>query len=324
MSDNEAVDSLGYDVDEDDLLPPPQVIRQGRTWVSASAATTDSMGCDAHVGPEAVVKEGKENQDFAFALKRQDQLGQDWLLMGVADGVTQAVWQKRGSQHAVAAFLAVLDAYFQEGIDPLTLLLEAEGPERFSEVFAADVTRRLQADMDYLVRERRAPRMLRSRPDFYYSYYFFSPTAEHKRQGHWFLTTLLAAALGPKGGFALLIGDGFARVDRCIAGQWQRQTLSLPAENLAHVRKGPGLVVNQRMQVSTIRSCIEILPAGEATELGVVLATDGVAKTSGHGLEERDLLSTEECQAYLRDLVSRPEACPDNMGVACARRRIWR
>ena len=81
----------------DELTPPPDVTVRGRTWSGPAPDAHSALGCAAFIGPPEVIEEGKDNEDFSFAVSHFDVNGAAWLLCGVADGTSNGCWQRRGA-----------------------------------------------------------------------------------------------------------------------------------------------------------------------------------------------------------------------------------
>ncbi len=306
-----------------EVMPPAGLCFASDTWQPLDTSIGTAMGCFSFVGPDKVVAEGKANQDFAFCLDARDAAGESWLLCGVADGVTNASWQVRGAKQVAAAFITTMREVLSSSADFMVELVGEAGRDTLAQRFTQEIVGRLVADRDRIEQERLLPPGTQN-PDFYLSYYFHPELGAERRQTKWFLTTLLAAALGPKGGFLLLIGDGYARVDRLRDGAWRREGHTLPLDSSSRSARGPSTVVSPLLRWETVRDVIMPLRPGDAEALGVLLSTDGILKTSNNGLDTAVLDDSAACEHFIRELCRRPEGNvhPDNLSLASCRRSL--
>lgn len=314
-------------VAEDEFVVPPPTGAgcQGDTWQPLRPSSTGQLGCHAFVGPEPVIREGKDNQDFAFCMERGDAAGETWLLCGVADGVTQASWQVRGAQQAIAAFVETVGTMLSEHMDLLGELQSGGGIERFSARFTQETLRRLRKDQERFENERLLPPKLKN-AEFYLSYYFNQESGAQRRRDKWFLSTLLAAALGPRGGFVLLLGDGFIRTDRWYGNNLQSSAEELEGDESQGHRpaRGPSAVICTDLSELTVSQRLRlVLPQG-AEALRIILSTDGLMKTPENGLRELDPQSSNDCMEHIRSICNRTaaEVHPDNLSLAFCKRRV--
>jgi len=311
-----------------DVAPP-----LGRTqWCSEPAdPRVCRFGSHSDPGPTAAEAD-KGNQDFAFHLELRAPDSATWVLTGVADGVSQATWSARGARHAAGAFIeafAELSARpdFPKGEGGLS----GEAWSRaLAQIFHRIVFGRLERDRDQLLAERHVdPTWTRE----LFEQTFWTGTDTVRETKKWFQSTLLATALGPHGGFALFLGDGYARVDRRMpSGAWE----SSPGLD-------PTRPVSFGLTEQEVFSGIERIGQKGAVELGVLVTTDGVSKSSEQGLArameglggvpgaasrpplERFAPATSaECATFLRTLAALPAglADVDNMSVAFASRAL--
>ncbi len=311
-------------------VPPPL----GRVaWCSEPPAPgLRRFGSASDPGP-ATAESDKGNQDFAFHLELEAPGPATWVLVGVADGVSQATWAARGARHASAAFLEAfvdLSAHPDFPRDEAALASEAWS-RTLARSFHRRVIERMESDRDMLLAERRVDPTWA--PELYEKTFLDGPGAARELV-KWFQTTLLAAALGPRGGFALFLGDGFARVDRRMRdGAWQ----SSPGLD-------PTRPVSFGLTETEVFAGIERLSQKGAVEMGVLVTTDGVSKSSAEGksramdglghlpgaaassepLDRFAPTSSVECARFLRALASLPPelADVDNMSVAFASRTL--
>lgn len=306
-----------------EVTPPAGLCTVGDTWQPLDASMGTAMGCFSFIGPDKVVAEGKANQDFAFCLDTRDAAGESWLLCGVADGVTNASWQTRGAKQVAAAFITTMRELLSSSADFMAEFVAEPGREALAQHFTQEIVGRLIADRNRIEQERRLPPGTQN-PDFYLSYYFHPELGTERRQTKWFLTTLLAAALGPKGGFLLLIGDGYARVDRLRDGAWRREGHTLSIDSDSRSARGPTAVVSPMLRWETVRDLIMPLPPGDADALGVLLSTDGILKTSNNQLDTAVLDDSAACEHFIRELCMRPagNVYPDNLSLAFCRRSL--
>lgn len=306
-----------------DLPTPPGARLIGRTWQQNNECADGSAGCYSHIGPDKVAREGKGNQDFAFALMRQDRRGDPWMLCGVADGLTHSAWQCRSAQHAVSAFLSTIEEFLATEADPLAAATSDSGKARLADLFTAEALARLQRDLStFEAAQQIAPES--QNPDFFRRYFYESDGCAARRRQKWFLTTLLAVALGPRGAIALLVGDGFLRIDRCKGSGWLRQVVELPSETGNRKARGPSQVISLSLNAESVRQCILSYPSEGATEMAMLVSSDGIVKTRETQLETVVLTSSEHCREYLLRLIHRssPVAYPDNMSVAYCTRKM--
>lgn len=290
------------------------------------------FGSATDPGPATAASE-KGNQDFAFHLEIEVPGSATWVLVGVADGVSQATWSARGARHASAAFV---EAFMDLSAHPDFPRDEASlGREEWSRVLAGSfhrrVIERMERDRDALLAERRvdptwAPEL--------FARTFWDGANAARELAKWFQSTLLAVAIGPHGGFALFLGDGFARVDRRTRdGAWQ----SSPGLD-------PTRPVSFGLKEHEVFAGLERLPQRGAVEMGVLVTTDGVSKSSAEGksraMEGMGCLpvvpdpdepltrfapaSSEQCALFLRALAAMPPplADVDNMSVAFVTRLL--
>jgi len=283
------------------------------------------FGSFSSAGPKAA-EEDKGNQDFAFHLEVPDGAGRPWVLVGVADGVSQSTWSARGARHASAAFIEAATELLQSSAASGTeCALQGDAwPVRFAACFHDAVMKRTIEDREYLLAGRYTDPTWT--PEAFESEFITGPRAK-ENVSKWFQSTLLAVAMGRTGGFGLFLGDGFARVDR-IYQDHRRETASV----LQPTRPVSAWLTQQEVHVGIVR----FAPKG-ARRLGVVVTTDGVSKSSTealikaaspallqaprnaqHPLERIDFRSSQDCQAYLQRLamMSAPEVEVDNMSIA--------
>jgi hypothetical protein len=284
------------------------------------------LGSFSHPGP-ATVAADKGNQDFAFHVHLPGPNDKPWALFGVADGVSSGSWSARAARHAAASFIETVHGFLGDPDFPRSEddLLDARWHEPLSTRFHNDLMRRLRSDVDFLLAARHVDPTWA--PTLFAQQFFDAPDAERRVRTSWMQTTLLAAALGPHGGFALLLGDGFVRVDREHAdGSWEL------ASGLEPTRQ-----ISLELTEAHVRSCVRRLPGKGAVRLGLVVTTDGVSKSSTAGLDDalRDLETIEsraerppldrvrfhtslDCQRALDRLAALPPtlADADNMSIA--------
>jgi hypothetical protein len=312
-------------------VPPPL----GRVaWCSEPACPgLRRFGSASDAGP-ATAESDKGNQDFAFHLEIEAPGPATWVLVGVADGVSQATWAARGARHASAAFLEAfvdLSQHADFPRDEVTLASEAWS-RTLARSFHRRVLERMTSDRDRLLAERRVdPTWAR---ELFEKTFLDGPGAARETM-KWFQTTLLAAALGPQGGFALFLGDGFARIDRRMRdGAWQSSS-----------GLDPTRPVSFGLSEAEVFTGIARLSQRGAVEMGVLVTTDGVSKSSATGkaramggmgrlpgvpatsdepLEQFAPATSDECARFLRTLASMPPelADVDNMSVAFASRTL--
>ncbi len=285
--------------------------RLGRCLVGLPGQPGLRFGCSSHRGPEKV---DKENEDFAFALHHCDRASAAWALIGVADGVSGSTWGERGAEQASASFIAVLCQLLDHYEDLERQMLDPGFREQiFAAALYANLQKRLFLDEREIVRNGILHPTWGA--DAYRAMFFEGPNADAERRG-WFQTTLLAAALGPRGGFALMLGDGFARVTRRFAdGSLQRRPLETQKTN---EQGGPSVLISRWLQPYEIADSLVWLPTQDAMEFELLLATDGLQNTPESGLDTLELRTTDDCRKYLESVASRPEGQvdQDNMSIA--------
>jgi hypothetical protein len=288
------------------------------------------FGSFSHAGPPEVEAD-KGNQDFAFHLDLRAPDGSCWALVGVADGVSQATWSSRAARHACAAFIESVAALSSAPTFPSTAvkLARDDWPDVLSRVFHEHLRARMEGDRHFLFEGKYLDPTWAAqayRDKFLSGSDAFASTARE-----WFQTTLLAAALGPEGGFALLLGDGYARIDRRFSD--------------GRVDRGAGLdrtsMISLSLTQAQVREGIVRLAPKGAIELGVLLATDGVSRsletavvaalhaaalTPSPGadppLDRVSFPTSEVCGSFLDALAREPAADRDNMSVAFAVRSL--
>lgn len=296
-----------------DVKVQGQAIRVGRCLIGQLGPAGLRYGCSSHRGPEKGWAD-KENEDFAFALHHLDQSSAAWALIGVADGVSGSTWGERGAEQACASFISVLCQLLDHYADLERRMLDSGFREQiFAAALYADLQKRLFLDEREIVRSGILHPSWGA--DGYRATYFDGPNADAERRG-WFQTTLLAAALGPRGGFALMLGDGFARVTRRFAdGSMQRRPLETHKTN---EQGGPSVLISRWLQPYEIADNLVWLPTQDAVECELLLATDGLQNTPESGLDAIELHTTDDCHKFLASVASRPEeqVDQDNMSIA--------
>ena len=307
-----------------EVAPPAGI---GRWCIEPSAGDGRHYGSFSHAGPREVAVD-KGNQDFAFHLElpRGDAR---WVLCGVADGVGQGTWSARAARHAVAGFVEGIDEALGDSAFPHTAeqLLGSAWPVVVARHVHRHISDRLHRDAR-LLREGGFIDPTWS-ASVYQQQFLAGRYSDTRIRSRWLQTTLLATAIGPHGGLALFLGDGFARVDRRMPdGRW----LSSPGLD-------PTPAVSLDLQEQQVFGGLIRLAQREGTRIAVLLATDGVsdskdaalvAATDGcallPGYEQRpplervQLLSSGECERVLSRLATQPAslAARDNMSMAFA------
>jgi hypothetical protein len=285
-----------------------------RSWFAETKRFEARAGCFSHRGPPWIWQD-KENEDFAFAFDRVDATGQVWAIAGVCDGVTQSPWSERGARHAAAAFIDTITSHLVSSTNLESALQQSEKKQAFANEFCDLLHRRLEADgralqqgrfVDTKFGERHFCRMFLDAPD----------AGERKE---WFQTTLLGCALGPQGGVALLMGDGYLRVDREQQdGTVNRRNVVLQSDP----SKPERFASTQLTRDDVVAGIRGVLPE-DAAAIQIVLATDGVAKSPDHGLDDTKLQGSADCRQFLEALAGRSDHArveSDNMSVAF----VWR
>lgn len=289
-------------------IEPPEGVRAGpRIWFTEMAGPRHAF-CGSHRGPPWV---DKDNEDFAFAVRRRSVSGDDWALAGVCDGVSNSVWSERGAEHAAAAFINVVTAMLAQQA-PLEEEMQTTGGRRtFAERLCDEIQRRFRSDAAHLEEHRVCPNSWA--PRLYEELFLDGPRAEAERK-KWFQTTLLGGAVGPRGGFLVMMGDGFVGLER---------STGLDRGVLRPVQMGKrraGLITRSMDPRHVLRGVRGVLPE-TSTSLRLVFATDGVSESPNHDLERAGLQDMRSCAEYLEELAARPlgQVEPDNMSVASLR-----
>ncbi len=302
------------------ILPDTVAVELGdRTFTTKATSPALQYACSSHGGPEWLQRE-KSNEDFAFAVELRDAGGVPWICAGVADGVGNSTWCERGAMHAAATFIDIISELLQEGHDLFSRIEDEQfRVTRLAHRFNRIMQSRLDRDEQCIVEQR-----LRHGswdPSTYEQYFFDHAQAAQHRQG-WFQSTLLATALGPAGGFALFLGDGFARVGRRdSSGTWGRRPVDTqPADE----RGSPELLVSRYLTDLEVAMAVRRIPPQGAVELELLVSTDGVSKTPDSGIELVELASALDCTEFLESLASRPQGYveTDNLSVAFARYQV--
>jgi hypothetical protein len=301
-------------VDGSSTSPAAKSPEGSRVWIEGNAHAEGEVACASHRGPEKIHAD-KDNEDFAFSITMESPTNEVWFLAGVCDGVTQSPWSDRGARHVAECFVEVVRSALTKH-DLAAAIQTTDGKRQFAEEFRQVLLRRFQADgQDLQVKRAIDPKFGES---LFKKAFLDSPTA-HLREA-WFQTTILATALGPHGGFVLFIGDGYLRVDRKRAdGSIQQKELELQRDS-----KQPERVVSTGLSLQDVLVGIRGLPPDGASEIRVIVATDGVSKSPRHGLDAVRLTDAVSCNTFLEQLAQRPdtEVEPDNMSIAFASRRI--
>jgi len=301
------------------------------TWSTEPAQPSERrFGGHSHAGPPEVEAD-KGNQDFVFHLELTSPEGAPWVLVGVADGVSQATWSSRAARHASAAFVEAVARSFSLPAFPSTAakLLRDDWSDVIARSFHESLQKRLDDDRRFLLEGRFLDPTWAHQ--VFADKFWCGPEAYGNTTREWFQTTLLAAALGPEGGFALFLGDGYARVERRYADG--RSEISPGLEPTAMISLG--------LAEAQVRAGIVRLAPKGATHLGVLLTTDGVSRSgaeaiaeslasvpvplapgAGPPLDRASFVSSEACRQFLDRLAKSPSADRDNMSVAFALRPL--
>jgi hypothetical protein len=286
-----------------------------RTFFTTEAMRKARAGCSSHRGP-IWIHQDKENEDFAFAVYRQDAAGEWWALAGVCDGVTQSPWSDRGAFHAAAAFIETVTERLREstGLDTEMQHVDVRGE------FARHYHRRLRERLDGDGQELQALRVPDPKFDANLYRRVFLDAPDALGRAKWFQTTILASALGPHGGFALLMGDGYLRVDRTYGDEAVKRPVALQGDP-----SKPERFISTSLTADDVLDGIRGIPPEGATNIGVVVATDGVEKSPEHGLDDAKFTTKDDCESFLEALANRPDKTKvdsDNMSVAFAWREL--
>jgi Protein phosphatase 2C len=298
------------------IAPPEGLCEVERSWVKETPRSEARAGCFSHRGPPWIWQD-KENEDFAFALDRVDAAGQVWVVAGVCDGVTQSPWSERGARHAAAAFIDAMTRHIASSTTLESDLQQTESKHEFARAFHDILHRRLEEDGRALQQGRFVDPKFGER---HFRRVFLDGPDAGKRE-EWFQTTLLGCAVGPRGGVALLMGDGYLRVDRELRdGTVKRKNVPLQGDP----SKPERFASTQLTRDDVVAGIRGVLPDGAAA-IQMVLATDGVAKSPDHGLDEVELQASSDCRRFLEALAGRSDHArveSDNMSVAFVRRQV--
>ena len=314
--------------------PPPEVAPpHGRTAFCTEPAEPELRNFGSHSNPgPAAAEADKGNQDFAFHLELPAPDGSTWLLAGVADGVSQATWSARGARHVAAAFVETAAELFAHPDYPrdAAALASDRWPRTLAQIYLRRVLERFERDRDALLDGRHVDPTWNA--DLFGRTFWGGANAAREMK-KWFQSTLLAAALGPHGGFALLLGDGFVRIDRRMPGGAWESSAGLE----------PTRVVSFGITEQDVFTGVVRIARKHADRLGVLVTTDGVSKSPGPGLaraaegmphlsgsdgkpplERIAPTSSNECAAFLERLASLPAGMVDvdNMSLAFASRTL--
>jgi hypothetical protein len=240
--------------------------------------------------------------------------GERWLLCGVADPIADAGWSDRGAALAVATFLRSA----REFLDSTPLAEQAlRDPERrlarLTRPLCARLLQRLDRESSALVASGELSAGW-ERPLYRDAFLDGAHAADNRML--WFQTTLLAGALGPRGGFALVLGEGTLRVDRAD-GPSQPQLASDGASNGDRAR-----LISRWLEPDALDLGFRsLLPLG-ARELQLVIGTEGVARAPR--LDRFAPADDGACRRLLEDLATGtpPPADADHLALAFARRRV--
>jgi hypothetical protein len=316
--------------------PPPEVPPplSRLTWTAEpSEGAPFRAGSFFHAGPPTAAADKGGNQDFAFHLHLLDRAQAPWVVFGVADGVSQATWSARAARHAAAAFIETVHGFFDDKDFPHTeaLLLGDRWWDPLTHRFHRGLMQRLEQDVE-LLREGRYVDATWT-PDLFAQQFWEGSAAAQRVRTEWMQTTLLAVALGPHGGFAFFLGDGFTRIDREIGpDEWETRSGLEPTRQ-----------ISMELTEAHVRGSVHRLAGKGARRLGVLVTTDGVSKSSPKGLEEatRDLTmlpgpaarpaldrvvftSSRDCEVALDRLAVMPPSLADvdNMSIAFGLRTL--
>lgn len=338
---------------------PGPTIASSHRWItdpSEIERLNQSVGLAGatHAGPRSIAQE-KDNEDRVFSGMLATPQG-DWVVIAVADGVSQAMWPERAALSSGYAFIETLSGAIQDGLIPQTSerlnppSKRGEWYPAFAERLCQCIQTRLKRDLDVLRGDGKpflpcsydanGGTIERFKPKLYDKLFFSGKNHEAEIKNRWFQCTLLAAAIGPCGGFAVLLGDGYARTDRCFERRaGERQTERKPF-NLVDDDAALEKLVSFWLTPKDIVRSMRNIPRSDATEVGILLATDGVAKCSGAAiakaleqarlsgtsLADAEFQSSDDCAGFL-DKLTRIEDLPvelDNMSIAYARRPLGR
>ncbi|MDI3291655.1 protein phosphatase 2C domain-containing protein [Polyangium sp. 15x6] len=286
------------------------------------------FGSASHPGPQEIAQD-KGNQDFAFHLEVDAKGDAPWVLCGVADGVGQATWSARAARHAAAGFIEAFADFVDHPSFPATLedLLGDVWHAPLSERIHARILGRIEEDKRLLLKGRFVDPTWA--PVNFERMFWSGVDSEERIRSKWFQTTLLAAALGPHGGFAVFLGDGFVRVDRVFEdGRWESSAGLTPTR-----------AISMDLGAAEVAAALTRLPPRGAGRLGVLMTTDGVSNSTQEGLtraiagcdvipgfEARPPLErihptdSAECARVVETLALLPPALADrdNMSIAFA------
>lgn len=297
------------------IRPPNGIVEiEDRCWMPQETPPSIYLDCYSHRGPPWTWRD-KDNEDFAFTCISAAADGDLWVLVGVCDGVSNSTWAERGAQLAALAFIEVVSEKLCEESPLEEEMQRATGKRAFASAFQRRTKELLETDARFLFERRYLHPSWRD--DLYERTFLYGQNAAAKR-AEWLQTTLLAAALGPRGGFALLLGDGFVRVDRHKHGQEvRRRVIPLHVDERAPERR-----ISLSLTIDEVEQSLRGVLPEHCDRLAIVLATDGVSKSPDHGLEDHSFDGSRPCRSFLEDLASRAkgEVESDNMSVAFASR----
>lgn len=296
---------------------PPGTHEQGeRYWMPIEMPRMLKLDCYSHRGPPWTWAD-KDNEDFAFAAVCQDRDGEAWALAGVCDGVSNSTWAERGAQIAAAVFIEVVCERLQSGIRLEESVQRAPDKRGLAVIFRDRLLSALTGESKLLFEGAYLHPSWKK--DLYERTFLHGHRSAENRL-EWLQTTLLATALGPRGGVALLLGDGFVRVDRHKRGQGlHRKVIPLHAGENAPERR-----VSLSITVDEVEQSLRGVPLEQSDRIALLLATDGVSKSPRHGLETLSIEGPERCRRFLEELAGRPQGDveSDNMSIAFASREI--
>lgn len=287
-----------------------------RHWMPVEIPRKLKLDCYSHRGPPWTWAD-KDNEDFAFATVCYDHDGEAWALAGVCDGVSNSTWAERGAQIAAAVFIEVVSERLHCGIRLDETVQRAPEKRGLAAVFRDRLHTALTADSKLLFE---GGYLHPSWKQDLYERTFLHGYRSAENRMEWLQTTLLATALGPRGGVALLLGDGFVRVDRRKRGQeLHRKVIPLHPDGSAPERR-----VSLTITVDEVEQSLRGVPLEQSDRIALLLATDGVSKSPRHGLETLSIEGPERCRRFLEELAGRPqgEVESDNMSIAFASREI--
>lgn len=247
--------------------------------------------------------EVEHNEDFAFSVEIDNNLGEKLLCSGIADGVSNSTWSAIGAHLASDTFIFAAHSLKDEFPDPENLSARENFVDKFIQIFLkrwnilTDEARKIIDEKNDSGTYKHLP--LDYAPDFY---------QRHKDSGRllFFQTTLAGVIMGPKGGFLLNLSDGLGRVVRRYS-EGRRVVAPIPPIGKKLVEGA------QEFQGQTY-----FMSLNDVSQIEVVLASDGLGDLA---IEDQIFDGSSDCAKYLDALIlANPNgvsgSIPDNMSIA--------